>query len=303
MARIKPAKGQLGLFDNAREKPDPGNLENRIILNNDPAFGLLDKDVKEKMIGLFMREGRPKNDVNFRLIKGAYSGYRQMEYKGLFGVPVEIYHRLNTADIPSFCFGIDNSKARDPELGGYPFGKLIAHLVASGYRQIGERKYAKNAVRAMKHRKLGFTGFGAKPKIEERMDSLEDGVKIQFLRSFHKPRYFSQEDHGVMAADYNDSVFQSHCRDGKPLYSNDAREMYVEEFISLLYEKQKKGDDFDMHNFEGFIVPSKTTPEKKQYYVEKTVPFARKAREPTYSCTCPYYIIQKKECSHIKSVR
>jgi len=305
MAWIKPGKNQIGLFDKVENQLKSDDLENKIIINNDPAFGLLNDGIPEQMANVFRRRKEPKLDdhFNFDLIKGIFSGHHQMEYGGMFGIPIEIYGNLNTSDIPSLCFGIDYSKKRNPDLGGFPFGKLIAHLVGIGYQMEGMDKYAKNAIRAMKHMELGFTGHPNIPKIKDRMNNLENNVKIQFMRSFHTPRFVSQEIYGNVGADYHDPVFEVYNFKGKPQDINDARDMYVEKFIKKIKNKQIKGNDFNTENFKGFIVPSFTDPVNKEYYVEMVIPFSRKRIEPRYSCTCPHYFHQKAECKHIKSIK
>ncbi len=313
MARIKPGRGQLGLFDSPEGKAKEGptasdskeTLEQRAVLNNEPGFGLMSEGVPEKMANLFRMRVEPKlhDHLNFRLIKGAFSGFHQMEYGPQLGIPSEIFQNLDTPDIVSLCFGIDCSKKREPGTGSLKFPGLISYLVGMAYNIESEVKGARNAVRAMKSAKLGFAAHSGERYIKRQMEAVDESAKIQFLRSFHSQRFYSQETYPVLGADFHDPVFAYFNSRGKPVDSNASRDMYVERFIDLVAQRQSRGNDFDTGGFRGFIVPSSSDPENKEYFVEKTVPYSRKPVKARYSCTCDYFENKRRECRHIRSVK
>ncbi len=284
------------------------------LFNDTTAFGFAKGETAETMTRLFRARSSLSDHLNFSLIKASYHGYHQVEERERLGVPKQVLQQLDTCDIAALYIGIQLLKGcfvrkKKENLIGAPFGTLLAGLVSSAYAFSERKNPTKNAVRAMKQMKTGFSGHQECPlSIAERMDSLEERVQLQFLRSFYTDRQYSQEE--KHDADFQDYVFaQFHYpEDGLPMDSDASRGAYADAFIVLMREKKVRGDDFSTEGFAGRITAS-TTCEDRRYFVQRNeVPQLIGIPKQEYACSCPHgyrkmygHNVSKVECKHIKS--
>ncbi|MEK6892190.1 MAG: hypothetical protein AABX25_03325, partial [Nanoarchaeota archaeon] len=280
-----------------------------LVVNNYPAFGLGDEGVQDKVIGLFNRRINLDDHLNFDIAKGAFHGFMQTEVPGILGIPIEVLRQLDTPDVYALYYGMNSLKGIDHNLGGLPFGKLISKLVHAGYVERG--LCAENAIMAIQHKRLGFNVYrSVSTGIADRMDALDENVKLQFLRAFYTMREYSQE-HG-QNWQFHDPVYgQYHSRRYGAIDSAKSREKYIRLFINDLRKKQEEGNNFDSHNFQGWIAPSFSDP-RKIYFVQRNVRHTQGGRKELYDCSCPlgyrrmYNLLVRnpsEECKHITEVR
>lgn len=274
----------------------------KVIINNYGAFGFDNLGVADSTLRLFLRRNGLNDHLNFELIKGACIGYLASEMEGTHGLAIEVLQQLDTSDIPAIHYGISKSKGKNVDLGGLKFGKLMSYLVALGYR-LEQNSSAQNAIRAMKHQEIGFTGHrNIKLTIEQRMDNLVDEqAKLQSLRAFFSHQY----------PVYDDVYLTNRRENGQAIDSNRSRELYVHQFINLMRIKQENGHQFDSSGFEGRIVPS-SSDGSKQYFVQRMVINLPTRKIEQYDCSCPhgyrkmYGSLSRnapEDCRHIKEFR
>ncbi len=305
----------------------------QLLVNNYPAFGFDVENAEQATADMFRRripsdepprsqghvanKRRLEDHLNFRLIKGAFLGFQHIEYPGKMGTPVEMLKQLDTPDLPSFFHGISELKGRDWELGGLPFGKLASRLAHSGYRVEPQDHEAPNAIREMKNRKIGFIRGRDQPSIEDRMNMLPELVKIQFLRAFYSMRLPTEEEIRYRRAfDFpggiNDPVYSRYQRqNGEPIDSNDARNLYVREFVRALRNKWESGNNFDPEGFTGLLVPSFSDSENRVYFVQRNIFRSLRGDKQIerYDCTCypgyqrMYERSSVDECKHIHKTK
>ncbi len=296
------------------------------IFNNSSAFGFVEENASasnasasETMRRLFRRRSSLSDHLNFFLIKAAFHGYQQIEEKGRLGLPIEILQRLDTYDIAALYIGIQMLKGRFVRKGkegliGAPLGTLISSLVSAAYAYSERRNPTENAARAMKRMGVGFSEHKNSSSIAERVESLDEKVKLQFFRSFFTKRRHSQEDD--YKADFHDYVFaQYHSSEGGiperiPIDSNASRDAYSNGLILLMREKEAWGNDFSFEGFNGKIVPSETR-EDRIYLVQanENAPLSS-LKTFEYACSCPHgyrkmynHRVSGEECKHIKRLR
>lgn len=288
------------------------NDKHKFIANNDPAFGLKNQGVEEKVTKAFRQRIGKDDFFNHNLIKGVYRGAHQVEVEGILGIPNKILERTdNTSDILSTYYGIDQVKGRNVELGGLSLGELLFVLRNIGY-EITSRSNVQNPLRYMKNSKIGFSAQkGEDSDFKERMNALEESVQLQFFRSFYTPRFGSQEDRGYEAYDFFDEVYErQHWPDGSPKKTLQATEDYVHKVIKLLEHKQKEGDNFSTENFKGWLIKSRNNKGKVYFIQRKMIPLPS-GEVIKYDCSCPQgygkmHGLPRKgssECIHIKSAR
>ena len=286
------------------------------ILNDAPSFGFASEETAETMARLFRARSSLSDHLNFDLIKFSNQGYHQVEERRKAGVPRKVLQSLDTCDIAALYIGIQLLKGRfvrdrKEDLIGAPFGTLLASIVSAAYDFSERRNPTKNAVRAMKQMKIGFSGHQERPfSIAERMDSLEESVQLQFLRSFYTDRRYSQEEkHDAHFYDYVFAQFH-YPEDGRPIDSDASRRAYADALIVLIREKEVREDDFSKEDFVGKIATS-TTHEGKRYFVQRNeVPQPSGFPKQEYACSCPYgyrkmygHNVSGAECKHIKSFK
>lgn len=278
-----------------QKKAVPLSLEELVLINSDPAFGFDNIRVADKTANLFRRRSELEDNLNLRLINGAYLGYMQVEAEGVHGIPIEVLQQLNTYDIVALYYGIHLLKGKNQDLGGSPFGKLIYILINEGYAENGN--LAQNAIRAMKQQEVGFTGHRDRnPTIEESMDMLDDKIKLQFLRAFYTPMLGIQDDIYNMV----------------PNDSNQARNLHVREFIGFIRRKHKAGNIFEDEGFHGWLVQSNSSKEKVYFVQSNVLLYGTNKGKEIYSCSCPHGYRKMygglsgnapPECAHIKSIK
>lgn len=274
------------------------------------------EDTIEKAGNLFTLRGSLSDHSNFWRIKNAYLGFLQAETSRTH-IPLQLLNQLNFADHIALYEGIQLSKGQghDQEAGspfsieyGTPFGELCATLIHQGYRD-PKRGNAQNVIRLVEKHKVGEHSHSrGHPFIEERLSSLEEDAKIEFLHAFFSPRGVSQE---FDKQNYTlfDEVYERHKkygRDQRGVDSNQARQDYVRTFINLLEEKKKQEEVQDPDS-KGWIVPSSSRPER-EYFVQALL----NGEEWTYFCSCKHgfnrthglpHLLKGDACKHINYVK
>lgn len=270
---------------------EPATLE-EIAINNAPAFGFGLPDVAAKMAGLFRMRANPKDDLNYRLIKGANHGFSQVEIPGILGIPLETLQSLDTPDIIALYFSIKLRKGRNISMGGHTHGKRVSLLVNDGYKESGYG--AANALRVMKNTNVGFLGHKNlySPSIETRLDAQDENAKLQFMRAFFTPIFETP----AFPSDYEN------------IDSNEARDFYTHNFIQLVRQKSRRGNDFETTKFEGESIRSFTNP-SSLYFVQRNIVLTPTGEIERYNCSCPHGYRRMygglsrnapEECRHIK---
>ena len=281
-----------------------------LVANNYPAFGLGSEGVQDKVIRLFNRRANLDDHLNFDIAKGAFHGFMQNEVPGILGIPVEVLRQLDTPDVFALYYGINSLKGIDHNLGGLSFGKLISKLVHAGY--VEREACAENAIMAAQHKKLGYAVHrSVSAGVADRMGTLDESIKLQFLRAFYTMREYSQE-HSGQNWQFHDPVYERHhSKRYGAIDGASSRKGYVSLFTNGLTKKQEDGNDFDAHNFQGWIVPS-FSDAGKIYFVQRNIRPIRDGRKELYDCSCPIgyrrmYDLPVRsngeDCKHIASIR
>ena len=281
-----------------------------LIANNYPAFGFEQGD-SQQISQLILRRSGLDDHLNFDIVKGAYLGTQHIEVPEHFGTPVSLLQLMDTPDVLSFFYSVNALKGNNWELGGLPFGKLIAKLVHFGYG-VGRVEGAPNTIRGAKNRRLGFALHNAVNPLtmEERANSLSTEEQTHLLRAFFSPRWPTQERQPHNPGNIYDPVYALYHRtNGQAIDSTISRQKYLAKFVQQLRSKYELGDQFNTDRFQGWIIKSLSNSDRV-YFLQRNVfgmPGTRLLER--YDCTC-YKGYQRTygrnlmdECKHVENLK
>jgi hypothetical protein len=277
-------------------------------------LGLFENSNRKEMLGftkdlwpLFLRRASLSDHTNFNLIKKAYRGFWQLEVPGVCGVPRQMLKVLDTADIIGLYYGSFNTKGNlfdRKHLIGQNTGNLVKDLIYQSFDFKDRPNKSTSAIRAIRNEKLGYCGNWDET-ISERVENLDEDVKINFLHSFFSPVYR-----------VHDEVYDAHRRMNRgAIDSNKSRNAYAMS-LAQLFENKRIGNDGDFsRGFDGKIIES-STDKNKVYFMQRNaslIPNDTKGgfnEFVRYDCSCPHGLLRmysrrkrENECKHLKEYR
>ena len=271
----------------------------------------LTQSQEEEIVRLFLRSKDEHDDHNQSIASHAVRGFNTIE-RGEYGIPLEVMAELNLWGQIALLAGIgmvNHSNKKD--LGRLLFGQLIKTLTESAYIS-GSKNYAANALFEMKKKKLGYDGKKT-GSVADRMNSIDEDAKLQFLRSLYLPETAKRSFPG--RGSYQALLRPGIIRPEAVRQEYSERERAIREVLRLLKDKEPKPYEISPDGTfrQGGIVAAESKQGKMEYFVQRNrIHILGLTTEYTdvYHCTCPSgwsslisatsKSMAKKPCKHIQ---